>query len=64
MPAASFDTARRFEALARLGQALTASLDLPRVLEATAVAASELLPEGCARIWVAEGDRLRVRAQA
>ncbi|MGH7311677.1 MAG: GAF domain-containing protein, partial [Candidatus Rokuibacteriota bacterium] len=42
----------------------TASLDLPRVLEATAVAASELLPEGCARIWVAEGDRLRVRAQA
>ena len=38
MPAASFDTARRFEALARLGQALTASLDLPRVLEAIAIA--------------------------
>ncbi len=64
MPASSFDSARRFEALARLGQALTASQDLPRVLDAIAIAAAELLPSGCSRIWIAEGGKLRLGAQA
>jgi hypothetical protein len=63
MPASPLDSARRFEALARLGQALTASLELPRVLEVIARTASELLPNACAWIWVADGDRLRVGAQ-
>jgi PAS domain S-box-containing protein len=63
MPALPFDTARRFEALARLGQALTASLELPRVLEIVAASASELLPDASAWIFVAEGERLRVGAQ-
>jgi GAF domain-containing protein len=55
---------RRFETLTRLAQAVTASLELPEVLDRVASAATDLLPDAASRIWVVEGERLRVRAEA
>jgi GAF domain-containing protein/CheY-like chemotaxis protein len=54
---------RQAEELARLAQVVTASLELPEVLERVVHAATGLLPEAAARIWVAEGDRLLLRSE-
>ncbi|MBI4611533.1 MAG: GAF domain-containing protein [Candidatus Rokubacteria bacterium] len=53
----------RFQSLTRLTQALTASLELPEVLDRVVRAASDLLPGSSARIWVLEGDRLHLRSE-
>jgi signal transduction histidine kinase/ActR/RegA family two-component response regulator len=53
-----------FENLARLAQAVTASLQLQEVLGRVARAATDLLPDSAARIWVVEGDRLVLRSEA
>src|SRR5512145_523640 len=58
------DTARPFEWLARLGQAVSASLDLPEVLDTIARATRQFFPGACARLWVAEADRLYLCADA
>jgi two-component system NtrC family sensor kinase len=50
--------------LARLGQAVTASLALDEVLERVAAAATELVPESSARIWVTQGEGLALAAEA
>ncbi len=55
-------TGNGFENLAGLAQAVTASLELPEVLDRVARAATELLPDSSSRIWVVEGDRLVLRA--
>jgi GAF domain-containing protein/CheY-like chemotaxis protein len=55
---------RRFAALAQLAQAVTASLELPEALDRVARAATDLLPEVTSRIWVLEGERLHLRAEA
>jgi GAF domain-containing protein len=58
------DDEQRFKSLARVAQAVSASLDLREVLDAVARAALGLLSNTWARIWVAEGDRLVLRAEA
>ncbi len=50
------------EELARLAQIVTASLELPEVLESVARSGTDLLPDSASRIWVADGDRLVLRA--
>ena len=55
---------QRFEHLARLAHTVTSSLELPAVLEKVARAATDLLADSAARIWVLEGDRLVLRAEA
>lgn len=55
---------RRFENLARLAQAVTSTLELREVLASVAQAATDLLPDSSARIWVAEGERLVLRSEA
>ncbi len=55
---------REAENLARLAQVVTASLELPEVLERVAGAATDLLPDAASRIWVLEGDRLVLRSEA
>jgi len=55
---------RRFHALTRLAQAVTASLELQEVLDRVARAATDLLPDAAARIWAVEGERLLLRAEA
>ena len=55
---------RRFEALTRLAQAVTWSLDLQEALSRVARAAIDLLPDSASRIWVAEENELRLRSQA
>jgi|GEM_PF-867350 len=64
MPASTAPDAQRFETLARLGQAVSASLDVAEVLDTVARAAIDLLPGSHAAIWVAEGERLIRRAGA
>ncbi|MBI3029213.1 MAG: GAF domain-containing protein [Candidatus Rokubacteria bacterium] len=54
----------RFDALARLAQAVTSSLALPEVLERVAQAAIDLHPDSASRIWVVEGGRLALRSEA
>ena len=54
----------RLAVLTRLAQAVTASMDLSAVLDQVATAAIGLLPDTTSRIWVVEGDRLRLRAEA
>ncbi len=49
--------------LVRLTQTVTGSLDLPEVLESVARAAVDLLPDSASRIFVLDGDRLRLRAE-
>ena len=49
--------------LARLAQVVTASLDLPEVLERVARAATDLLPDSAATVWGVEGDRLVLRSE-
>jgi len=49
--------------LARLAQVVTGSLDLPEVLERVARAATDLLPDSAARIWVVEGDHMVLRSE-
>jgi two-component system, cell cycle sensor histidine kinase and response regulator CckA len=58
------DSARPFEWLARLGQAVSASQDLPEVLDTIARATLQFFPGACTRLWVAEGDRLYLCADA
>jgi len=53
-----------FESLARLAQAVTSSLTLSEVLDRAARAATDLLPDAAARIWVVEGDHLVLSAEA
>ncbi len=55
---------QRLESLVKLAQAVTASLELPEVLDRVARAATELLPDSSSRIWVVEGDRLVLQAAA
>ncbi|MDP2700630.1 MAG: GAF domain-containing protein, partial [Candidatus Rokubacteria bacterium] len=55
---------RHAEDLARLAQVVTASLELPEVLERVAGAATDLLPDAASRIWVLEGNRLVLRSEA
>jgi len=52
------------EWLARLSQIVSASLALDEVLQRVARVATDLVPDASARIWVAEGDRLILRAEA
>ena len=49
---------REAEELARVAQGVTASVELPTVLERVEEAASSLLPDSSAQIWVFEGGRL------
>ena len=51
------------ETLASLAHAVTESLELSEVLDHVAHAATELLPDSSARIWVMEGERLVLRAE-
>src|SRR5437660_1030430 len=51
------------ETLASLAHAVTESLELSEVLDRVAHAATELLPDSSARIWVMEGERLVLRAE-
>ena len=51
------------ETLATLAHAVTESLELSEVLDRVAHAATELLPDSSARIWVMEGERLVLRAE-
>jgi signal transduction histidine kinase len=55
---------QRFEALAELVQTVTGSLDLPEALERVAHAATTLLADSAARIWVIEESGLVLRAEA
>jgi signal transduction protein with GAF and PtsI domain len=55
---------QRFEALAELIQTVTGSLDLSEALERVAHAATTLLPDAAARIWVVEERGLALRAEA
>jgi signal transduction histidine kinase len=55
---------QRFETLAELVQAVTGSLELSEALEQVAHAATTLLPDSAARIWVVEDSRLVLRADA
>ncbi len=52
------------ESLARLAQAITASLELPEVLQRIARAATDLVPDSRAGIWVVDGERIVLRAEA
>ena len=54
----------RFETLAELVQAVTGSLDLSDALDRVAQAATRLISDSAARIWVVEHDRLVLRAEA
>ncbi len=54
----------RFETLAELVQTVTGSLELSQTLEQVAHAATTLLPDSAARIWVVEDSRLVLRAEA
>lgn len=54
----------RFEALAELVQAVTGSLELSDALDRVAQAATQLISDSAARIWVVEHDRLILRAEA
>ena len=47
-----------------LTQILAESLELAEVLDRVAHAATGLMPDAAARIWVAEGDRLLLRSEA
>ncbi|HEY7649124.1 MAG TPA: GAF domain-containing protein, partial [Methylomirabilota bacterium] len=58
------DAARPFEWLARLGQAVSASQDLPEVLDTIARATLQFFPGARAHMWVAEGERLYLCADA
>ena len=55
---------RAFETLAGLAQAVTATLELSEVLDRVAEAATALVPNSAARIWVVEDDRLVLRSEA
>jgi len=55
---------QRFETLAELVQTVTGSLDLSEALERVAYAATTLLPDSAARIWVVEESRLVLKAEA
>lgn len=55
---------QRFETLARLAQAVTASLSLSDVLDTVARAAIDFFPPSAARIWVLEENALVLRAEA
>ncbi len=57
-------TGHGFRRLARLAQAVTASLALGEVLESVAAAATDLVADSSVRIWVIEGGRLALRAEA
>jgi GAF domain-containing protein len=59
-------TQRRQQAedLTRLAQVVTASLELPEVLQRVARAATDLLPDAVSRIWVAEGEHLVLRSES
>jgi len=62
--ASAVDTAQRFESLARIGQAVSESPGLEEILASVAQAATQLLPDSYSAIWVAEGDVLRLAAEA
>jgi diguanylate cyclase (GGDEF)-like protein/PAS domain S-box-containing protein len=47
-----------------LAQTVTASLELPEVLDSVARAARDLLRDSASRIWVVEDDRLILRSEA
>jgi GAF domain-containing protein len=55
---------QRLETLAELVQAVTGSLELSEALERVAHAATQLIPDSAARIWVVESTRLVLRAEA
>jgi PAS domain S-box-containing protein len=50
--------------LARLAETVSASLAVGEVLEAVVRAAVDLVPDATARIWVLEGERLGLKAEA
>jgi GAF domain-containing protein/ActR/RegA family two-component response regulator/anti-sigma regulatory factor (Ser/Thr protein kinase) len=55
---------RRLETLARTGHTLTAARSLEDVLTTVVEAARGLVPDGAARLAIAEGDQLRFCAEA
>jgi GAF domain-containing protein len=58
-------TRRREQAenLAHLAQVITASLELPEVLDRVARAATDLLPDSASTIYVADGERLVLQSE-
>jgi len=52
------------ETLMRLAQAVTGTLNLAEALDRVVRAATDLLPDSAARIWVAEDTRLVLRSEA
>jgi GAF domain-containing protein len=54
---------RGAQELARLAQVVTGSLDLREVLERVVRAATDLLPDAAAHIWVIEGNHLVLRSE-
>jgi signal transduction histidine kinase/CheY-like chemotaxis protein len=60
----SFAKDSAFATLTYLAQAVTSTLELSDVLVRIAHAATDLLPDAAARIWVAEDSWLRLRAEA
>ncbi len=64
MPGIAPDTRRLFETLARLGRAVSSTLDPDQVLRTIVRGVLDLAPEVVARIWVVEGETVRLGAEA
>jgi len=56
--------AKRLETLTRLTRVITSSLDPDAILPVLAGAAVSLFPGSACRVWIVEGDRVRLRAEA
>jgi GAF domain-containing protein/nitrogen-specific signal transduction histidine kinase/ActR/RegA family two-component response regulator len=64
VPGIAPDTGRLFETLARLARAVSSTLDPDHVLRTIVRGVLELSPEVVARIWVVEGESVRLGAEA
>ena len=60
----TYQRRRQAEGLARVARMVTASLELPEVLNRVARAVIDLFPDSSSRIWVADGDRLILRSES
>ncbi len=56
--------AKRLETLTRLTRVITSSLDPEAILPVLAAAAVSLFPGAACRVWIVEGDRVRLRGEA
>ena len=64
MPDVAPDTTRLFETLARLARAVSSTLDPDEVLRTIVNGVLDLAPAVVARIWVIEGETVRLGAEA